>query len=376
MNSIPKFVLTGGPCSGKSSAKAVLQQRLPQLGIRPIFIPEVATILFTSGVDIASILKDASSVSELQFLILSQQLKMEEVFTNLAKMQQENTEDKVVLICDRAALDGLAYVSEEAFRSITKAVNLSKEQLIARYEAVFHLVTTADGAEQFYSLDNPARYETKEEAVRVDKRLQQAWSGHPHFRIIANKNPQGKSLSFDQKLDRLVTDVCHTVGIPAPVEIERKFLLPNAPIIPMPTTSVRIHQTYLVGKDKSRRVRRWYYADSDPADALYFYTEKRGTGLERVEYEERIDVSRYNELLRERILGSADIVKMRSCFSWNNQYFELDMFESPLPLVILEVELTEASDTIKLPPFVRKAVDVTDNSRYSNANIAMGSLIR
>jgi hypothetical protein len=49
------------------------------------------------------------------------------------------------------------------------------------------MVTAADGAEKFYSGDNNvARYETVEEAVKLDKKLINAWVGHPHFSIIEN----------------------------------------------------------------------------------------------------------------------------------------------------------------------------------------------
>lgn len=50
------------------------------------------------------------------------------------------------------------------------------------------MVTCADGAEEFYtSQNNEARYESKEQAVALDKKLVNAWVGHPHFSIIDNK---------------------------------------------------------------------------------------------------------------------------------------------------------------------------------------------
>jgi hypothetical protein len=50
------------------------------------------------------------------------------------------------------------------------------------------MVTSADGAGEFYTdLNNEARYESKEEAIELDKKLINAWVGHPHFSIIDNK---------------------------------------------------------------------------------------------------------------------------------------------------------------------------------------------
>jgi hypothetical protein len=49
------------------------------------------------------------------------------------------------------------------------------------------MVTAADGAAQFYNdLSNEARYETVEQAKELDKKLINAWVGHPHFCIVDN----------------------------------------------------------------------------------------------------------------------------------------------------------------------------------------------
>lgn len=49
------------------------------------------------------------------------------------------------------------------------------------------MVTAADGAKEFYTtVNNEARYENFEEAIELDKKLINAWVGHPHFSIIDN----------------------------------------------------------------------------------------------------------------------------------------------------------------------------------------------
>ena len=59
------------------------------------------------------------------------------------------------------------------------------------------MVTAADGAADFYTDENTeARYESKEEAIALDKKLVNAWVGHPHFSIIDNKES-----GFQRKLD-------------------------------------------------------------------------------------------------------------------------------------------------------------------------------
>lgn len=47
-----------------------------------------------------------------------------------------------------------------------------------RYDAVVHMVTSADGAVDFYNKSNEARYESIDQAKSVDKKLQNAYLGH------------------------------------------------------------------------------------------------------------------------------------------------------------------------------------------------------
>lgn len=85
-------------------------------------------------------------------------------------------------------MDGSAYTDENVWQAILDETGWSTIQLRdRRYEAVIHLVTAADGAEIFYSnSNNQARYESVTEAQELDKKLINAWVGHPHFSIIQN----------------------------------------------------------------------------------------------------------------------------------------------------------------------------------------------
>jgi hypothetical protein len=62
------------------------------------------------------------------------------------------------------------------------------------------LITAADGAIEFYNLeDNRIRYEINpSEAIRVDKALRKAYSGHPDWLIIDNSE-----IGFDRKMQKL-----------------------------------------------------------------------------------------------------------------------------------------------------------------------------
>ena len=94
-----------------------------------------------------------------------------------------------------------------------------------RYNAVYHLVTAAEGAEQFYTLENNAvRTETPELARELDNMTRTAWVGHPNLKIFDN------STGFEEKLQMVVEETAKLVGLPAQMQrVTTKFLLKREP---------------------------------------------------------------------------------------------------------------------------------------------------
>ena len=70
-----------------------------------------------------------------------------------------------------------------------------------RYDRVCCLNSAANGAEEFYTLENNvARSEGIEVARMLDQKTLDAWTGHPHLSII----PNAKGESFEDKVNRVV----------------------------------------------------------------------------------------------------------------------------------------------------------------------------
>ena len=111
---------------------------------------------------------------------------LEDIFIDIAL----NSDMRTIILCDRGVMDGSAYTDENLWQALLDETSWNTIQLRdRRYEVVIHMVTSADGAEEFYTGENnEARYESVEEAQRLDKKLINAWVGHPHFSIIGNKN--------------------------------------------------------------------------------------------------------------------------------------------------------------------------------------------
>ena len=59
----------------------------------------------------------------------------------------------IVLLCDRGTMDGKAYVAKNVWQRILADNDFTEARLRDnRYDMVIHLSTSADGAEDYYSL--------------------------------------------------------------------------------------------------------------------------------------------------------------------------------------------------------------------------------
>ena len=356
---ITKIVLTGGPCAGKTTAMNWIQNFFTKQGYKVLFVPETATELITGGLTPW----ETKTNSDFQSVLFDLQLEKERLFEEGAKKLPN---DKVLVVCDRGILDNKAYMTERDFNYLLKSKRLSEIKLRDSYDAVFHLVTAAKGAKKYYNLDNEARTENLEEAAKLDDNLIASWTGHPHFRIIDN------STDFESKMKRLLKEISNVLGEPEPYEIERKFLIemPNLEYLSsLPNCEkVQIVQTYLKSNDDEEvRIRQ------RGSNSSFTYSKTRKinvSNLKRIEIETRLTGEEYiNELLNsdpER----GQIIKDRYCLSYNNQYFEIDIYPFWKDKAIAEIELSSENQKIELPPFLDVIEEVTDNINYRNSEIA------
>lgn len=362
-----EIVITGGPCAGKTSAMAVLQQKLQDYGFKVLVCPETATMVIGSGVDVVGIATsgDSRRYLELQRQILRTQRALRERFRALAALYDEPT----VILFDRGEMDNAAYVQPELYAALLEEERLTMYDVRDSYDLIVHLVTAADGAEAFYTLANNAtRSESPGLARELDQKALEAWVGHPHLRIIDN------STDFPAKLNRTLRAVTQALGRPAPLEIERKFLLAGAPdLSEIPgARAVQIEQTYLTSKDPRLEIR--VRSRAQDGQASYYRTEKVTLAPgKRFERERIITPSEYRHLLEAADPTRMPVKKTRYCFAANALYFELDHFHAPKEMWLLEVELTEDTDEVTLPGFLDVEREVTGEHEFQNAEIARGA---
>ena len=357
---ITKIVITGGPCAGKSTALIRVQSAFAKRGYTVLFIPETATELSIGGVDAST----CGSRAEYQKCLLELQLEKEKVFEKAARTM---TAEKVLILCDRGALDGKAYIKSDEFASILECLGTNEVELRDNYDAVFHLVTAAKGAREFYTTENnAARTETADEAAAIDDRLISAWTGHPHLRVIDN------SSDFEGKIKRLTDEIASFLGVPEPFEIERKFLIEYPDIKwleSMPNCKrVEIIQTYLKsdGGDEIRVRQRGV-----DGHYIYFQTVKRKVSdIKRVEIERRLSESEYLRLLMSADTTMRQIRKDRYCLTYGSQYFEIDVYPFWDDKAIAEIELSDEKTAVKFPEQIKVIKEVTNDESYKNAALA------
>jgi CYTH domain-containing protein/thymidylate kinase len=363
MNDIKKIVLTGGPCAGKTTALVRIIEHFSSLGFKVFTIPEVPTIFTQAGMNYLT--KNQAFFYEGEKATLEIQLALEDKFLRMAEQCQK----PCIIVCDRGAMDISAYMAPDVWEQITRAVGTDTAQLRERYDAVLHLVSAADGAEQYYTTANNAqRYEKKdEEGLRIarllDKKVMQAWTGHPHLRVINNHD------DFDCKMNRVVKEISGVLGLPQPIVEERKYIVELTGEMPADSIASDITQTYLIGEQGTEirlRKRGW------GKKFVYVHTTKKKTS----DHEELVTERQINLSLYEMMLSLADpdrltIHKQRNSFVWKGQYFEVDTFLDELQgLMILETKGIAESEELQLPPFLRIVKDITGQEEYYNFMLA------
>lgn len=171
---IPTMVIEGGPGSGKSTIMQILKSDRPDLHL----VPEVATILM-GQVGISPI-GGATSLARFQKAVFNTQVTFENASIAEAKMR-----NKVLVVTDRGVVGSVAYLpnGREDFKLI---LNCEPESQYSRYDMVVCLAVPPKDVYDRIKSNNPNRSETWEQAMELDQKTRDAWSGHPNFHYLDN----------------------------------------------------------------------------------------------------------------------------------------------------------------------------------------------
>ena len=381
-----RVVLTGGPCGGKTTALARLSSYLRERGFEVIMVPEAFTLLCSNGLQLEYFGTEGMDLV-IQGAVLDLQEAMEDSMETILKARGK----PAVLLCDRGAMDAVAYMGAERFEKLLK----SRDREIAyvregRYNAVFHMVTAADGAQQFYTLENnDARSETPEEAIVMDQKTQKAWIGHSRLLVLDN------STDFEGKMQRLIESMAKLVGLPTNLSrSSAKFILRGPPDLSKFTVEYHmfeVEKVYLVNpelaslpdvyEDQYTFVRKRTNIGKDRqriGGAVYGITTVQKTlDGQIVEKKRIIDGREYASCLKQRDVSRHVVRQLRISFLYCHQSFNIhvsfmiafllprrfiltlvvcQIYEEPIKdLWILHAQVETANEgelQVDLPPFL------------------------
>ncbi|XP_037973868.2 TRPL translocation defect protein 14 isoform X2 [Plutella xylostella] len=306
-------------------------------------------------------------------------IQIENTFFELGRTCQRNC----LIICDRGAMDASAFISKEVWEAMLAANSWNSVELRDnRYNHIVHMVSAANGAEDFYSTEEHAcRSEGVELARELDYNAAAAWVGHPYFDVIDN------STDFDKKINRLIACVCQKIGIDTGDRLnvnskKRKFLvktpLPAESEFP-PFQDFDVVHNYL--QSDLRKAQARLRKRGQKGHWSYIHTVRRfhPSNGQSVEVRTQLNHRDYLNLLPQRDDAHFTIFKKRRCFIYNNQYYQLDIYRQPTHprcrgLVLLETySAAYEQDKLlaSLPKFLQIEREVTGDHAYSMYNLSL-----
>jgi len=186
---VKKIVLTGGPCSGKTTILQVLNE---EFGSRIVFVPEVATILLKGGFPVPGNHLPWSEEwqSAFQSAVLPLQQSIEDAYVLMASKNGCQ-----LLISDRGLLDGAAY-TPGGITEFCHRYKVDIDEALSRYAAVIHLESLATAEQDKYDkTGNEARFEPLARAQELEQATRQAWQNHPRRVIIDGRRGIGGKIN-------------------------------------------------------------------------------------------------------------------------------------------------------------------------------------
>lgn len=190
------IAVTGGPGAGKT---ALLEMASRSLCHHVGVLPESASILFGGGFPRS---RDPLVLRAAQRSIYRVQHELEWLATEEGEL--------AVALCDRGSIDGVAYWPGPP-ETYWEELQSAREWEVARYYAVLHLEppTQEEGYNNSYRL----RIESAKQAREVDRRIRDAWAGHPRrYFVESGKDFVLKMHRGLEILSRLIPECCRPLA--------------------------------------------------------------------------------------------------------------------------------------------------------------------
>ncbi len=370
---ITRLVVTGGPGGGKTESLPFIKRELEERGVIALVMPEAATLCINGGIHP---MFDHVGVKRGQRAIMHLCKQMQRIWMMTAESLV--TDKPVVVLFDRGLADSIAYVpDEDMYHELLNELGTNHSQVCSAEHGVVHMKTAALGTQGYTRENNDARYEDAAAACATDLKIRNAWLGTSRLLVI-----EPEELFATKKLKALQA-ILSFIGMPVPIEKEKKFLVRVRGEIPVPTQSSEIEQFYCMCSDPEGELRmrtRTFDGHSE-----YWQTIKSPNPDGEGRREEETSITRDTYLLAKESFRNPKlgiVRKTRTCFLIAEKYYaEMDKFESIVlnddPTIrMLEIEYTEDAPEFEFPDWLERVADVTEDPEYKNKNLAKQALKR
>ncbi|MDX1607841.1 MAG: AAA family ATPase [Candidatus Spechtbacterales bacterium] len=183
---MPTVVLTGPPCSGKSTVLKKVQEKY---GEDIHCVPEAATLLIAHAGVLPIVDKEVAELDP-----TAEARKMHNFQKSLYSLQgtlesscieHAQSIGKTGTLIDRGTRDSAAYLEEgtDEFERVMRTKTAWED---ARYDMVIYFEAPPKDIFEREKKNNPARHETYEEVLALQNTTLLAWQGHPNFHFIPN----------------------------------------------------------------------------------------------------------------------------------------------------------------------------------------------
>ena len=359
---IYRIVCTGGPCAGKSTFISRANEIFNERGYKVLVIHETATELITGGI---TPMVDNVGMYGFQKYVIDMMITKEDLYVKAA---EELKDEEIIILIDRGIHDNRGYVSESEWQQIISAFNLTDEEIDKRYDLVLHLTTAAKGEQEAYTLsNNAARYESIDEAIRVDDMILEGWSKHPNVVVIGNE------IDFNVKIRRAIQAIFTYLGKEKPVERFEKYLVEvNDQLLEqlekLKASRIYIVQNYLKAEEgKERRIRT---REIDGQVTCYYSEVNILSASSRTKRDRIISNSEYVRYSLDIDPSLHPIVKTRYTFPYKGNYFRLDIFSFDQSKGLLSIQVADENAEVDCPDFIEIKKEVTDILEYKNLYLA------
>lgn len=171
VNRIPRIVLTGAPCSGKSTAIRLLRN---DADLNVHVMPETATIVMG---ELA--ITPSAGTKSFQTTLRKAQLAFE-----AGAVRQAERDGRKGVILDRGTLDSAAFVG--GTKAYEDLLNTQKDIEFARYDKVIMLGLPSRAIYDANRANNSVRIESYEQAEVIERALLHIWKDHPDFLYVTD----------------------------------------------------------------------------------------------------------------------------------------------------------------------------------------------